>query len=69
MLDKILILHMFSTVFKFVCKNTIETYRHSINNNKHSLTKDEKLRRAIFFYTYNMLDFEIEYINGVYEED
>ena len=39
------------------------------NIKRRLLTKDEKLRRAIFFYTYNMLDFEIEYINGVYEED
>lgn len=33
------------------------------------LTKEEKLRRVIFFYTFNMYDFEIEYINGEYEED
>lgn len=36
---------------------------------KRLLTKDEKLRRAIFFYTYDMLDFKVEYINGIYEED
>lgn len=39
------------------------------NIKRRLLTKDEKLRRAIFFYTYNILDFEIEYINGAYEED
>lgn len=33
------------------------------------LTKDEKLRRAIYFYTYNMPNFEVEYVNGYYEED
>lgn len=33
------------------------------------LTDDEKYRRAIFFYTYNMDDFELFYVNGVYEED
>ena len=37
--------------------------------NTRLLTKDEKLRRAIFFYTYDMLDFELKYINGEYEED
>jgi hypothetical protein len=33
------------------------------------LTDDEKYRRAIFFYTYNMDDFELFYVNGIYEED
>lgn len=39
------------------------------NIHRRLLTRDEKLRRAIFFYTYNMLDFDIEFVNGVYEED
>ena len=39
------------------------------NIKRRLLTKEEKLRRAIFFYTSNMYDFEIEYINGEYEED
>ena len=33
------------------------------------LTDDEKYRRAIFFYTYDMDDFELFYVNDVYEED
>ena len=33
------------------------------------LTDDEKYRRAIFFYTYDLDDFELFYVNGVYEED
>ena len=33
------------------------------------LTDDEKYRRAIFFYTYDMDDFELFYVNGIYEED
>ena len=33
------------------------------------LTNDEKYRRAIFFYTYDMDDFELFYVNDVYEED
>lgn len=37
--------------------------------NRRLLTKEEKLRRAIFFYTYEMFDFEVEYVNGEYEED
>ena len=39
------------------------------NIKRRLLTKDEKIRRAIFFYTFNMNNFEIEYINGKYEED
>ena len=41
----------------------------NFNIKRRLLTKEEKLRRAIFFYTYEMLDFELEYVNGVYEED
>lgn len=33
------------------------------------LTDDEKYRRAIFFYTYDMDDFELFYVNDIYEED
>ena len=33
------------------------------------LTDDERYRRAIFFYTYDMDDFELFYVNDVYEED
>ena len=33
------------------------------------LTDDEKYRRAIFFYTYDMDDFELFYVNDAYEED
>ena len=39
------------------------------NIHRRLLTRDEKLRRAIFFYTYNMLDFDIEFVNCIYEED
>lgn len=39
------------------------------NIKRRLLTRDEKLRRAIFFYTYEMFDFEVEYMNGEYEED
>ena len=39
------------------------------NIKRRLLTTDEKIRRAIFFYTFNMNNFEIEYINGKYEED
>jgi hypothetical protein len=39
------------------------------NINRRLLTKDEKIRRAIFFYTYDMPNFEVEYVNGHYEED
>ena len=31
---------------------------------KRLLTKEEKLRRAIFFYTYEDLDFDLEYEEG-----
>ena len=33
------------------------------------LTDDEKYRRAIFFYTYDMDDFDLLYENDEYEED
>lgn len=33
------------------------------------LTDDEKYRRAIFFYTYDWDDFELYYVNDIYEED
>ena len=39
------------------------------NIKRRLLTTDEKIRRAIFFYTFNMNNFKIEYINGKYEED
>lgn len=37
--------------------------------NKRLLTEEEKYRRAIFFYTYDIPDFELTYENDVYEED
>lgn len=39
------------------------------NIKRRLLTKDEKLRRAIFFFAYALPDFNIEYVNGEYEED
>ena len=33
------------------------------------LTEDEKYRRAIFFYTYDLIDFDLLYENDKYEED
>ena len=39
------------------------------NINRRLLTTNEKLRRAIFYYTYKMPNFEVEYVNGEYEED
>jgi len=39
------------------------------NIKRRLLTKEEKLRRAIFFFAYALPDFNIEYVNGEYEED
>ena len=33
------------------------------------IKKEEKLRRAVFFFAYALPDFNIEYVNGEYEED
>ena len=38
------------------------------NIKRRLLTKEEKLRRAIFFFAYALPDFNIEYVNGEYEE-
>ena len=38
------------------------------NIKRRFLTKKEKLRRAIFFFAYALPDFNIEYVNGEYEE-
>ena len=38
------------------------------NIKRRLLTKEEKLRRAIFFFAYALPDFNIEYVNGKYEE-
>ena len=38
------------------------------NIKRRSLTKEKKLRRAIFFFDYALPDFNIEYVNGEYEE-
>ena len=39
------------------------------NIKRRLLTKEEKLIRAIFFFAYALPDFNIEYVNGEYEED
>ena len=39
------------------------------NIKRRLLTKEEKLRRDIFFFAYSLPDFNIEYVNGEYEED
>ena len=41
----------------------------NFKTNKRLLTDEEKYRRAIFFYTYDMPDFELTYENEDYEED
>ncbi len=38
------------------------------NIKRRLLTKEEKLRRAIFFFTYALPDFNIKYVNGEYEK-
>lgn len=39
------------------------------NIKRRLLTKEEKLRRAIFFFAYALPDFNIEYVNGEYEKN
>ena len=39
------------------------------NIKRRLLTKEGKLRRAIFFFAYALPDFNIEYVNGEYEEN
>ena len=38
------------------------------NIKRRLLIKEEKLRRAIFFFTYALPDFNIKYVNGEYEK-